>query len=176
MLSQFLLYSIVTQSFIYRRYIYIYVYIYVFRSGKLSSMNSFFPSISCFFFFECIYTHSFISSLSSFMVYPKRLDVVPCVIQDRISLLIHPKCNRLHLPAPNSSSFSLPPPPPWQPQVCFLYPSVCFVDSIICAVYQIPHISDIIGYFSLSVWLTSLSMRIFFCVCTFMYFYFFKYF
>ena len=41
------------------------------------------------------------------MVYPKRLDRVPCI--PRPSLLIHSKCNSLHLLTPNSQSIPLPP-------------------------------------------------------------------
>ena len=37
----------------------------------------------------------------------------------------------------------------------------CFVDRIICVIFQILQISDIIWYLSFSFWLTSLSMRIF---------------
>ena len=36
----------------------------------------------------------------------------------------------------------------------------CFVDRIICAIFKIPQISDIIWYLSFSFWLTSLSIRI----------------
>ena len=35
----------------------------------------------------------------------------------RTSLLIHSKCNHLHLLTPNSPSILLPPPSSWQPQV-----------------------------------------------------------
>ena len=39
----------------------------------------------------------------SIMVYPRRLDIVPCAI-DRTLLFIHSKCNSLHLLTPNSLS------------------------------------------------------------------------
>ena len=51
---------------------------------------------------------------------------------------------------PSPSHFLLP--PPWQPQVCSLCLWVCFsfVDRFICAIFSIPHKSDIIRYLSLS--------------------------
>ena len=76
MLYQFLLYRKVTQSYIHT-YIYIYThthtYIYIY-----------------------IHTHTYIYilflMLSSIIVYPKRLDIVPCaVLYSRASLLIHSK-------------------------------------------------------------------------------------
>ena len=48
----------------------------------------------------------FLKILFSIMVYPRRLDRVPCA---RTLLSIHSKCNRLHLLTPNSQS-SLSPP------------------------------------------------------------------
>jgi len=44
------------------------------------------------------------------------------VLYSGTSLLIHSKCNSLHLLTPNSQSI----PPPWQPQVCSLRLWVCF--------------------------------------------------
>ena len=77
-------------------------------------------------------------------------------------LLIHSKCNSLHLLTPNSQSIPLSPPPLWQSQVCSpcLWVCFCSVDRLICAILYIPHISDIIWYLSFSFWCTSLSMRI----------------
>ena len=47
-------------------------------------------------------------------------------------------CNSLHLLIPNSQSSLSPPPSPWQPQVCSLCESVCFMDKFICkAKYQL---------------------------------------
>uniref|UniRef100_A0A8D0TWN9 Phospholipid-transporting ATPase n=1 Tax=Sus scrofa TaxID=9823 RepID=A0A8D0TWN9_PIG len=40
------------------------------------------------------------------------------LLHSRISLLIHSKSNSLPLLTPNSQSIPLPPPSPWQPQVC----------------------------------------------------------
>ena len=45
------------------------------------------------------------------MVYPRRLDIVPCAIY-RTLLFIHSKCNSLHLPTPNSQFIPFPPPLP----------------------------------------------------------------
>ena len=44
------------------------------------------------------------------------------VLYSRISLLIYSKCNSFHLLPPNSQSIPHPPPPPWQPQVCYPCP------------------------------------------------------
>ena len=59
------------------------------------------------------------------------------VLNSWTSLLIHSKCNSLHLPTPNSPSLPLPlPEHPWQPQACTLGPwsiCFCFIDRIICA-------------------------------------------
>ena len=41
------------------------------------------------------------------------------MLYSRISLLIHSKCNSLHLLTPDSQSIPLPPPLPWQLQVLF---------------------------------------------------------
>ena len=73
----------------------------------------------------------------------------------RTSLLIHSKC--IH---PTLSSLPL-----WQPQVCSpcVWVCFCFVDTFICAAFQIPHISDIIRYLSFSFRLTSLCMKISSC-------------
>ena len=59
------------------------------------------------------------------------------VLYSRTSLLIHPKWNRLHLLTPNSQFISLPPPPPWQPQVCSpcLWVCFCFVDRFTYAIF-----------------------------------------
>ena len=43
-------------------------------------------------------------TLSSITVHPKRLDIAPPVLYRRTSLLIHSKCNSLHLPIPNSQA------------------------------------------------------------------------
>ena len=70
----------------------------------------------------------------------------------KTSLLVHYKCNSLHLLTPYSSYILLSPPSLQQTQICFpcLRLCFCFVDSIICALFWIPHISDIIWYLSFS--------------------------
>ena len=40
----------------------------------------------------------------------------------------------------------------------------CFIDRFICVVFQVPHLSDVIWYFSFSYWLTSLCMIISSCI------------
>ena len=59
---------------------------------------------------------------------------------------------------------SLPPLlPSWQPQVpsLSLWVWFCFVNKFTCIIsFWSPHIRDVIGYFSFSVWLTSLSMTL----------------
>ena len=65
----------------------------------------------------------------------------------------------MHLLIPNSWSISLPPPPPWQPQVCvhdFLF---CGKVHLCCILNRF-QICDIIWYLSCSFWLTSLAMRV----------------
>ena len=82
------------------------------------------------------HTHICFLTLFSIMVYPKRLDIVPCAYS-RTLLLIHSKCNRLDLPTPNSLSVLVPPPLPWQPQVysLCLWFCFCFVDRFICVIF-----------------------------------------
>ena len=63
-------------------------------------------------------THTYIHSFSCIiMLHHKGLDIAPRAIwQD---LIAYPfKDNSLHLLTPNSQSILLPPPHPWQPQVC----------------------------------------------------------
>ena len=66
-------------------------------------------------------------------------------------------------------------PFPWQPKVCTLslWVSFCFVSDFICIIsFQIPHIRDVICYFSFSIWLTSLNVTISrsICCCKWIYF------
>ena len=76
------------------------------------------------------------------------------------TLFIHSKCCRLHLPTPDSQPIPLPSPPPsWQPQVwsLCLWVFLCFVDRFSCAIFWIPHTTDVVRY--LSFWLTSRSFN-----------------
>ena len=57
-----------------------------------------------------IYIYSFFFILSSIMVYPKRLDIVPWAVQQD-SLLTHSIWSSLHLLSPNSQSIPLSPLP-----------------------------------------------------------------
>ena len=74
--------------------------------------------------------------------------------------------NSLHFANPKSQSFLPPSPPPWQLQICFLYLWVCFsfVDRFICAIFSIPHVNEIVWYFSFSSDFISLSMVISWCI------------
>ena len=105
-----------------------------------------------------IYIHFF--NIFSIMVYPRRLDMVPCA-------KVGPCCffqmwqfasaNPKHPVRPSTSLHR-----PWQPQVYSLYSWVCFcfVNRFIRAIFYIPHISDMIWYLFFSLWLTPLSMII----------------
>ena len=61
----------------------------------------------CVYMYTHTHTHILFLILVSIILYPKRWDIVPC---GRTSLLIHSKCNSLHLPTPNSPPTILPPP------------------------------------------------------------------
>ena len=71
------------------------------------------------------YVYVLFLTLSSIMFHHKWLDVV--VLYSRISLLIHSKCNNLHLLISDCQSIPLSPPPPRQPQVCSPSPWVSFL-------------------------------------------------
>ena len=92
-----------------------------------------------------IHIHTFFFLIfSSLMFYPKRLDIVFLVLYSRTSLLIHSKCNSLHLPTPNPYPPHFFPPSPWQPQgwsSCLWVH--CFVDgsSVPCFRFHIKVIS-----------------------------------
>ena len=55
-------------------------------------------------------------TLSSIVLHLKWLDGFP-VLFSRILLLVHSRCNSLHLLTPESQSLPVPRPPPWQPQI-----------------------------------------------------------
>ena len=61
------------------------------------------------------------------------------VLYSRTSLLIHSKCNSLHLPIPKSQSMLPPPSAPRQPQVCSLCLGVCSVLQIGSFVLYLPY-------------------------------------
>ena len=85
------------------------------------------------------------------------------VLCSRISLLICSKCNSLYLLTPNSQAIPLLPPYYLATTSLFYMSMICFrfVDMLICAIIQIPCVSEII-YLSFSFEL--LSMRISSCV------------
>ena len=58
------------------------------------------------------------------------------MLHRRTLLFFHSLYNSLHLLIPNSSS--IPPPIPWEPQVCSLCLWVCFyfVDKLICVIFR----------------------------------------
>ena len=113
-------------------------------------------------------THSYIHIFILFSHYPPSCSITSNetefpVLYSRISLLIHSRCNHLHLLTPNSKSIPLPhPTPPWHPQVCSPCPWICFFseERFICTVYETPDISDTIWYLSFSFWLSSRSVRV----------------
>ena len=88
----------------------------------------------CQFLLYSIVIHSYILFLipSSIMFYPKKLDIVPCAIYSGISLLIHSKCNSLHLSTPNSPFIQLPPSSPLATTNLF---SVCEPVSVLLIVH-----------------------------------------
>ena len=69
--------------------------------------------------YRCIYSFSY-----TFLLW--FITMVPCAIQSDLidMLLIHSVYNSLHLVTPNSHF--IPPPPSWQPRVCFLHGSGIF--------------------------------------------------
>ena len=73
------------------------------------------------------------------------------VLHSRIPLLIHSKGNSLHLLTPSSPTPPTTSPSPLATTGLF-YKSMIFfsVERFLCAIYQIPAISDIIWYLSLS--------------------------
>ena len=106
----------------------------------------------------------------SIMVYPRRLDIVPCAIELNL-VFIHSKCNILHLLTPNSQSI----PPPWQPQVwsiLYVYESVSVwkIGSFF-AMFQIWNVSDIVFVFlflTYFTWYGTLYLNL--CCCKWHYF------
>ena len=94
------------------------------------------------------------------MFHHKWLDTVPWAIQQDLTaypLQIQSFASNPKFPVPPTPS-----PSPWQPLVSSPCRWVCFfsVDRLICTIYQIPDISDIICCWSFSFWLTSLSMKV----------------
>ena len=79
-----------------------------------------------------IYTHSLFLILSSIMVYPKRLAIVPCAIQQDVTAYPFQMWQFASTkPQTLRPSHSLR-HPPWQPQVCSLclWGWFCFVESL----------------------------------------------
>ena len=76
--------------------------------------------------------------------------------------LTHSKCNSLHLPNLNSPSIPLPLHSLLGTTILLSLAVICFcfLDRIICVIFWILQISDILWYFYFSFWLTSFSMRI----------------
>ena len=63
----------------------------------------------------CVYIYIFFLIFFSIMVYPRRLNIVPCAVQQDLSV-IHSKCHSLHPLTSTSPSIPLLPPPP---ELCF---------------------------------------------------------
>ena len=107
-----------------------------------------------------IYIYIFFLKLSLIMFCQKKFDIVPgphCLfILNVIIYIYYPKLPIHPTPSPSS----------WEPTSLFSMSVslfLCLVDRFICAMFNIPCISDIIWHFSFSSWLTSLSMRISSC-------------
>ena len=65
-------------------------------------------------YYMCVCVYILFLIWSSITVYHKWLDIYLPVLYSRTSLLIHSKCNSLHLLSPNSQYIPLPLPPSWQ--------------------------------------------------------------
>ena len=76
--------------------------------------NSYFP-YTFFFLPYSMVTHILVHILFSYIIMLH--NKWPRIVPSRISLLIHSKGNSLYLLTPSSPFITLPPPPPWQPQV-----------------------------------------------------------
>ena len=87
-------------------------------------------------------THTHIHSFSQIILHHALSQVTryssQCYTAGSLCLSIHSKCNSLHLLTPDSQSISLPPPPPWQPQVCSLNPWVKF---LFCLFVSLLHVT-----------------------------------
>ena len=84
--------------------------------------------LQCSFHFSTVQqrdpvTHTYIHFFSHLLLphAPSCLDIVPSAVQQNL-IVHHSKGDSLHLLTPDSQSIPLPPPPPWQPQVCSLSP------------------------------------------------------
>ena len=77
------------------------------------------------------------------------------MLYSRTLLFIYLIYTNLYLLIPNSQFIPPHPSPFWQLTVCSLclWICFCFVDKFICIIFWIPHVSDVIWYFSLSDWL-----------------------
>ena len=130
-----------------------YFYYTFFQFGFFGLIFFFFSLLLLFFFFvvpvscqfllysKAIQSYIYIHTLFFSYCFPacsiQRDSIQFPVLCSRTSLLIHSKCNSLHLLTPNSLSILLPPLPPWKPEVCSpcLWVCFCFVDRIICALF-----------------------------------------
>ena len=112
----------------------IFIFSIIYSVISISAVQQSDPVIHIYIYIHT-HTHTLFLTLSSIMLHHKWLDIP--VLQSRISLLIHSKCNSMYLLTQISQSIPLLPTPPWQPQVWFPSPWVYFfsVDRFICAVY-----------------------------------------
>ena len=97
----------------YLKFVFLMIFIFSVIVGLHCSVN---------FLLYSKVTQSHIHVYILFVQYPPLCSITSDKIQfpvqySRISLIIHPKCNNLHLLTPDSQSIPLPFPPPWQPQV-----------------------------------------------------------
>ena len=112
-------------------YIYIYIYIYIYTHIYIYTYID---------MHRYIHRYILFFTLSSIMFHHKWLDIVAHAIQQDLILLIH--CNP-KLPVHPTSS-------PSSKSVLHVHERFFSVDRFTCALYQIPDMSDIIWYFSLS--------------------------
>jgi len=123
---------------------YIMVIPFYLPSNSLQGLSLFFLFNNNFYFFDyswftmfCQFsavqqgdpvTHTCIHYFSHIiMLHHKWLDIAPSAIQQDLITYPLQRINILHLLTPNSQPIPLPPPPPWQPQVCSPSPWFSFL-------------------------------------------------
>ena len=117
--------------------------------------------------FSYTYIHTYVFMFFSIMVYHRILNIVSSATVGPyycVSILYVVVCIcKSQTPSP----FLPNPSPPWQGQVCSLYLWVCFcfIDMLICGLFEIAYRSDIMWYLSFFFWLTLLTLIISWSIC-----------